>query len=134
MKMTSISVVRALCLLFSSAHAANAAKPPPAYADVVITFGGQSFGFAGPLRYFDWSEAGGRVGLDLATLETPGYSPRRHIDGNELHAAENRWRLEAFLCRAPQTIAGTCAAESFATTEAGVHVQHVYLNCVDLEL
>jgi hypothetical protein len=113
---------------------ARAASPAPAYVDVVITFAGQSFGFSGPLRYFEASDAGGRIGFDLTTLETPGYSPRPNIDVAELRMPGNRWQLLAFAGRAPVTIAGTCAVESFATTENDVRVQHVYLNCVDLDV
>ena len=111
---------------------ARAARPAPAYADVVITFAGQSFGFSGPLRYFEASPAGGRIGLDVTTLATPGYMPRPGIDG-ELRVPGNRWEMVVFGGRAPTAIVGTCAVESFSAIENDFTVQHVYLNCVDLD-
>jgi hypothetical protein len=123
----------AATLLVVAATKANAAKPAPVYADVVITYAGQSFGFAGPLRYFEASEAGGRIGFDLATLATPGYSARPNIGASELPAAGNRWEMVAYIGRGHETIAGTCAAESFAMTEGDTRVQHIYLNCIDLD-
>lgn len=123
----------AAAMLVATMAPANAARPEPVYVNVVITYAGQSFGFSGPLRYIEVSDAGGRIGLDLTTLETPGYSPRPNIDGTELQVSGNRWQVVAFLGRSPEIIAGTCAIETFATTTSGVKMQHVYLNCVDLD-
>jgi hypothetical protein len=130
-----IRLLVAAAVLLLTITTARAASPAPAYVDIVITYAGQSFGFSGPLRFFEASDAGGRVGLDLTTLETPGYSPRPNIDAAELRVPGNRWQMVAFAGRrAPVTIEGTCAVETFATTENDVRVQHVYLNCVDLDV
>lgn len=123
----------AVMLLVAATTTARAAKPAPVFADVVITYAGQSFGFSGPMHYFEASEAGGRIGLDVTTLETPGFMPRPNIDG-ELRAPGNRWELVGFGGRSPMTIVGTCAVESFSATENDVTVQHVYLNCIDLDV
>jgi hypothetical protein len=100
----------------------------------VVTYAGQTFGSAGPLRYFEMSENGGRIGFDLTTLATPGYSPRPEIGTGGLPASGNRWEIVEFIGRSHETISGTCAAESFATTEGDASVQHIYLNCVDLDI
>jgi len=123
----------AAVLLVVAATKANAAKPAPVYADVVITYAGQTFGSGGPLRYFDVSEAGGRIGFDLTTLATPGYSPRPNIAPVDLPLAGNRWEVVMFFDHSHETITGTCAAESFSTTEGDTQVQHIYLNCADLD-
>jgi len=123
-----------LLVLAATTTTANAAKPAPVYADVVITYAGQSFGFAGPLRYFEVSDNGGQIGFDLATLATPGYSPRPNIGAAELPLVGNRWQVLAFIGRGHETIAGTCAVELFSATEGDTRVQHIYLNCVDLDI
>jgi hypothetical protein len=124
----------ALLVLAATTTTAYAAKPAPVYADVVITYAGQSFGFAGPLRYFEVSDNGGQIGFDLATLATPGYSARPNIGSAELPVAGNRWEMVTFIGHSHGTIAGTCAAESFSAMEGDTRVQHIYLNCVDLDL
>jgi len=124
----------AAALLIVAATKANAAKPEPVLADIAITYAGQTFGFGGPLRYFDVSESGGRIGLDLLSLASPGYSPRPNIAPVELPLAGNRWEMVMFIGRSHETITGTCAAESFAMTEGDNQVQHIYLNCVDLDI
>jgi len=72
-----VRLCNAAVMLCVSIGSASAARPAPQYADVVITYAGQTFGFAGPLRAFAASESGGRISLDLTTLSTPGYAPRR---------------------------------------------------------
>jgi hypothetical protein len=136
MKAVYIRLLCAILLLatLTVATTARAAKPAPVYADIVITFAGQSFGFAGPLRYFDISDEGGRIGFDLATLESQGYAPRPDIDAEALRMAGNRWQIVAFGGRSPEIFSGTCAVESFATNESGARVQHIYLNCADLDV
>jgi hypothetical protein len=124
----------AVAVLLVSVTTARAASPAPVYADVVITFGGQTFGFAGPLRYFAVSEDGGRIGFDLTSVGTPGYSPRPDIDATTLRALGNHWEVVTFAGRSPLTIAGTCAVESFAATENAVRVPHVFLKCADLDV
>jgi len=129
-----VRLCNAAVMLCVSIGSASAARPAPQYADVVITYAGQTFGFAGPLRAFAASESGGRISLDLTTLSTPGYAPRPDIGGVDLGAPGNRWQLVGFGGHAPLTITGTCAVESFATVVDGVVVQNVYLNCVDLDV
>lgn len=122
-----------LLLIAAMATSARATKPAPAYVDVIITYAGESFGFSGPLRYFDLSDAGGRIGFDVTILETRAFSPRPNIDVADLRMPGNHWQLVLFGGRTPETIAGTCAVESFVTTENDVRLQHVFLNCVDLD-
>ena len=129
-----VRLCHAAALLSVAIGSASAARPAPLYADVVITFAGQTFGFAGPLRAFDVSEGGGRISLDLRTLSTPGYAPRPDIGGVDLGAPGNRWQLTGYGGHAPLTITGTCAVESFATVQSDAIVQNVYLNCVDLDV
>jgi hypothetical protein len=134
MKAVYVRFFFAAAMLLVTMTPARAARPEPVYVDVVITYAGQSFGFSGPLRYIEVSDAGGRIGLDLTTLEAPGYSPRPNINDTELQVSGNRWQVVAFLGRSPEIIAGTCAIETFATTTSGVKMQHVYLNCVELDV
>jgi hypothetical protein len=122
-----------VAILLPASSFADAARPA-AYADVVVTYSSQSFGFAGPLRYFEASAAGGRIGIDLISLGTPDYAPRPDIGAVQLRASSNRWQLTGFGGRSPLMVDGTCAVESFATTQNGVTVQHVYLNCIDLDV
>ena len=134
MKSWIVRLCHAAAMLPVAVASAHVAKPLPLYVDVVITYAGQTFGFAGPLRAFDASESGGRISLDLTTLSTPGYAPRPDIGGVDLGAPGNRWQLIGLGGHAPLTITGTCAVESFATVEDGAIVQNVYLNCVDLDV
>lgn len=113
--------------------AASTGRPAPVYADVVVSYASQSFGLSGPLRYFDVSESGGRIGFDIRSIGTPAYSPRPDTGAADLRTAGNRWQLSGF-GRSPLTIAGTCAVESFATAESEATVLHVYLNCVDVDV
>lgn len=113
---------------------ANAAQPAPASADIVITYASQSFAFSGRLRYFDVSESGGRLGFDVRALGTPDYSPRPDIGNADLRMPGNHWQVVGFAGRFPLTIEGTCAVESFATAEGDATVQHIFLNCVDLDV
>jgi len=124
----------AAAIALAAVRAAEAAKPVSMYAEVVITYAGQTFGFGGPLRYFEVADGGGRIGIDLTNLETPGYSPRPVIDPAALHAPGNRWQLIAYIGRSAEIISGTCAVESFATTQQDARMQHIYLNCVDLDI
>jgi hypothetical protein len=134
MKLIYVRFVFAAVLLILAATKANAAKPAPVFADVVITYAGQSFGFGGSLRYFDVSETGGRIGFDLLTVGSPGYAPSPNLAPVELPLTGNHWEMVMFIGRSHETISGTCAAESFSTTEGDTQVQHVYLNCVDLDI
>lgn len=127
--------IRFFCALLGlAAYAVARATPPaPAWADVVVTFAGQSFGFAGPLRWFDATDAGGRIGFEIRSLATPGFTPRPTIETARLRTPGNRWQIVTFGGRAPQAMEGTCAVESFTTFDDGVRVQHVFLNCADLD-
>ena len=116
-----------------AATGALAAKPRPEYAEVVITFAGQSFGFAGRLRHFEVNDAGGQVALDLATLESPAFAPPSDVDATVLRAPGNNWQVVTYLNRSPVVFSGTCALESFRATEFEVSILHVYLNCADLD-
>ena len=134
MKAVYVRFFYAAALLLATVRAADAAKPADVHAEVVITYAGQTFGFGGPLRYFEVADSGGRIGIDLTNLETPGYSPRPVIDPEALQTSGNRWQLTAYIGRSAEVMSGTCAVETFATTQQGVRLQHVYLNCVDLDI
>ncbi|HEY2394846.1 MAG TPA: hypothetical protein VGH81_02535 [Rudaea sp.] len=134
MKAVYVRFLYAAALLLATVRAADAAKPADVYADVVITYAGQTFGFGGPLRYFEIADSGGRIGIDLTNLETPGYSPRPVIDPAALQTSGNRWQLVAYIGHATEIITGTCAVESFATLQQNVRLQRIYLNCVDLDV
>lgn len=123
----------AMLLLLAAITKAHAAKPMPVYADVVITFAGQSFGFAGPLRHFEVTDAGGQVVLDPRTLESAPDVPPSDLDVSTLREPGNTWQVLANVNHSLAVFTGTCAVESFWTTEAGVSVLHVYLNCADLD-
>jgi hypothetical protein len=134
MKAVYVRFFFAAALALATVRAADAAKPADVYADVVITYAGQTFGFGGPLRYFEVADSGGRIGIDLTNLETPGYSPRPVIDPVTLQTSGNRWQLVAYIGHSTEIIAGTCAVESFATSQQNIRMQHIYLNCVDLDV
>jgi len=121
-------------MLLIALASARAAQPAPVYADVVVSYASQSFGLSGPLRYFDVSESGGRIGFDVRSIGTPAYSPRPDTGAADLRAPGNHWQLTGLGGRSPLTIAGTCAVESFATAESEATVLHVYLNCVDVDV
>jgi hypothetical protein len=134
MKAIYVRFFFAAALLAMAATKANAAKPASVYADIVITYAGLAFGFGGPLRYFDVSETGGRIGLDLLTLGSPNYASPPNAAPVELPLAGNRWEMVMFVGHSHETITGTCALVSFSTTEGDTQVQHIYLNCGDLDI
>jgi hypothetical protein len=126
-------VFAALLLMLGAIAKAHAGRPAPVYVDVVITFAGQTSGIVGPLRYFEMTNAGGRVALDLQSIESSTYMPLPDVDVTDLEATGNAWQILARLGHSVFAFTGTCAAESFTTIEAGAIVQHVFLNCSELE-
>ncbi len=126
------------CLKFALAAAfaagTAAAKPPAAvYADVEITFAGQTFGFSGPEQSFSQSASGGRIAFDLQQLQTPGYVPLPPVDVGTLEPAGNYWIVQQNLNRGPYVFTGTCASETYTTRESGVVVRHLHLNCSEFD-
>jgi hypothetical protein len=126
-------IAAVMLLLLAAITKAHAARPMPVDADVVITFAGQSFGFAGPLRYFEATDAGGQVVLDPRTLESAPDVPLEDVDVATLDARGNTWQVLAYVNHSVAVFTGTCAVESFRSTEAEVSVLHVYLRCADLD-
>ena len=121
----------ALLLVFSTAS--HAGKPAPAiYSEIEITYAGQTFGFSGVEKSFSQSATGGRVVFEVTQLGTPGYAPLPQIDTSALEPTGNHWELQSNLGNRSYTYVGTCAAETFTTTESGFFVRHLYLNCRDL--
>ena len=114
---------------------ALAAKPGPnAFADVQVTFGGQTFGFAGVLDTFSQSQNGGRIAFELTMLGTPGYVPLPQIDTSSLKADGNYWEVVSKLGNRSDVFAGTCASETYSSSEGGATVRHLYLNCSSLSI
>lgn len=112
-----------------------AAKPGPTIlSDVRITFGGQTFGFAGPEESFSQVATGGRIVFQVRQLELPGYLPVPDVDVDALEPDGNRWVIETDSGKRSDLFVGTCASETFTTEDAGVLVRHLNLNCKDVEL
>lgn len=125
----------ALCALFLAfSTVSHAGKPVAAiYSDIEITFGGQTFAFSGIEKSFSQSASGGRVVFDVTQLGTPGYAPLPQIDTSTLETTGNHWQVQSNLGSRSYSYNGTCAAETFTTTESGIVVRHLYLNCRDLD-
>ncbi len=123
--------VLAFCPAFSAISAV--AKPAAViHSEVEITFGGQTFGFSGVEKSFSQSETGGRIVFDVTQLGTPGYTPLPQIDTNALEPTGNHWEVQSNLGARSYMFVGTCANETYTTTESGLVVRHLYLNCKDL--
>lgn len=122
----------ALAIGFSAAAAA--AKPAPTiYADVEITFAGQTFGFGGIEESFSQTAEGGRIVFQVTELSTPGYVPLPQVDVGVLPAHGNQWEIQSDHGKQSDVAVGTCASATFTTVESGLVVRHVYLNCKELE-
>ncbi len=127
----SQSALCAVLLAFSASCVAG--KPSVTiYSEVEISFGGQTFGFSGVEKSFSQSESGGRIVFDVTQLGTPGYVPLPQIDTSALESTGNHWEVQSNLGTRSYTYAGTCAAETYTSTESGFFVRHLYLNCRDL--
>jgi hypothetical protein len=128
-----VSLIGLVVMACGSANAL-AAKPIPAvWADVAITFGDQTYGFAGAQQQFTQAQDGGRILFDMTTLGTPGYNPLPQIDVSGLGASGNRWQVVARVGHRSYTFSGTCASLTFSSKEEGVTVRHLYLNCQSLD-
>ncbi len=124
----------AALVAFVASGAASAKPPASTYAEVLITFGGQTFGFSGPEESFSQSADGGRIVFELTQLQTPGYDPLPPVDPNALDASGNHWVVQPNLGKRPYAFAGTCASETYTTDEAGGVVRHLNLNCSELDV
>lgn len=118
------------------ACAGNAAAAPPKpgiYSDIRITFAGETFGFSGAQASFSQNQDGGRIVVDVTTISTYDYLPLPEFDTDTLSAPGNRWEVVPKLENHSYLFAGTCASQTFSTTEAnGIIVRHVFLNCKDM--
>src|SRR3569832_3025508 len=86
-----------LAFAFASGFSANAlaAKPNSAlYSVVAITFGGQTYSFAGAQESYGQTQDGGRVVMELTSVCTLDYSPRPEI-GATLAVFGNHWDVVA---------------------------------------
>ena len=116
------------------AAAAADAKPPAAtMADVQITFGGQTFGFSGPEESFSQSAEGGRIVFEPTQLQKLGYTPLPDVDIDALEAHGNRWIVQPNLVKHSYAFVGTCASQTYTTTESGVIIRHLNLNCSEFD-
>jgi hypothetical protein len=129
-------VVRlALCICaVGFSVAAVAAKPlvPVTYSEVNITFGGQTFGFFGAENSFSQSETGGVIVFDVRQLGTPEFAPLPQVDTKTLEPKGNHWEVETNTGGHSYMFVGTCASETYTTTESGSVIRHLNLNCKDL--
>ena len=113
---------------------ALAAKPISAeYADVQITFGGQTYGFSGLQQQFAQAQDGGRIVFEVTTLGTPAYVSVPQIDVSHLDAAGNHWEVVSTVGRRNYLFSGVCASTTFRTVESGISVRHLYLTCKSLD-
>jgi hypothetical protein len=117
------------------AGSAIAADPHPIiYADVRITFAGQTFESAGIQRSFDQTQDGGRIVFDIRTLGAPGYAPVPAIDASNLQPMGNRWEVSTKLHNHDDAFIGTCASQTFTEVDAsGTVIRNLFLNCSELE-
>ena len=121
----------AFASLFGSG-AALAAPRAIVYADVQITYGGQTFGFSGVQTLFAINQDGGRVVFSVNTVDPPGYLPLPQIDTSSLPEAGNRWEVVTKVGNRNYSFAGTCATETFTTSGPnGGWIRHLFLNCKD---
>lgn len=127
------SAIAALIAL-AAAGAASATKPAPAtYSEVLITFAGQTFGFSGPEESFSQSADGGRIVFELTQLQSPGYMPLPPVDTDTLEAHGNQWVILPKAGKRSYAFAGICASETYTTSESGVIVRHLNLNCSEFD-
>jgi hypothetical protein len=116
----------------------NAAAAPPSkpsvYADVQITYAGQTFGFGGPQNSFYQNQDGGGIQFNVTTLGTPAYEPLPQIDTSSLVPAGNHWEVVTQINHRYYQFVGTCASTTFSTVDStGTVVMHLFLNCKDLQ-
>ena len=114
--------------------AAIAAKPlrPTTYSEVNITFGGQTFGFSGAEKSFSQAATGGVIVFDVRQLTAPDFAPLPQVDTKTLEPKGNHWEVETNAGGHTYMFVGTCASETYTTTEAGSVIRHLNLNCKDL--
>jgi len=124
------------CVILAMVSApAFAVKPgtPVVYTDVSITYAGQTFGFAGRQESFNLAQDGGSVVFDLTSLSSPEFTPLPEVDVGSLQPNGNSWKIVSKVNSKSWTYAGTCASESFTTSNGdGSITRHLYLNCRDL--
>jgi hypothetical protein len=131
------ATVKLLCVLALAGVAGTAlgAKPVATgtYADVQITFGGQTFEFAGVQQSFSETQDGGRVVFDLTVVGTPGFEALPAVDPTDLPAAGNHWEVVSKVNNRSYSFVGTCASLTFtAIDSSGAVVRQLFLNCRDL--
>ena len=125
--------VLACWMLAACAASAGAAPRPSVYSDVRITFAGETFGLLGVQTSFSENQDGGRIVFDLTTIGTSDYLPLPEIDTNTLPVTGNHWEVVSKLGSHSYLFVGTCASETFSTTDSnGTVVRHMFLNCRDM--
>lgn len=111
----------------------SAAKPAAAvYADVHITFGGETSVFSGPLDAFSQAQNGGRLAFQLTNLGTSDFDAVPQIDTGLLEPNGNHWEVISKVGNRSYSFVGTCASLTFSAIESGSVVRHVFLNCSDM--
>jgi hypothetical protein len=122
-------------ILLGVSAGVQAGKPvvTTTYSDVYITVGTQTFGFSGAEKSFSQSATGGRIVFDLTQLGTPGFTPSPQVDTGALEAQGNHWEIQSNLGTKSYLFVGTCASETYTTTEGSATVRHLNLNCKDLD-
>lgn len=131
-----LSMLACVLALAGSADGAFAAKPSATntYADVWITYAGQTFEFGGVQQTFTAGPDGGRLVFDLTVVGTPGYAALPDLDVSNLSATGNRWEVLSKVSNRSYSFIGTCAAQTFNTVDGnGDSVRELYLNCRDLQ-
>ena len=123
-----------LAFVFALGISSNALAGKPnfsVYSEVAITFGGQTYSFAGLQQSYAQTQDGGRIVLELTTVGTLDYSPRPEIAGN-LEDYGNHWEVVGRVGRQTFTFTGTCASQTLSRSQSGIWVRHVFLNCTAL--
>jgi hypothetical protein len=128
-----VSLIGMAVLACGSANALAAKPIPTVWADVAITFGDQTYGFAGAQQQLTQAQDGGRILFDMTTLGTPQYNPLPQIDVSGLDASGNHWEVVTRVGHRSYTFSGTCASLTFSSNEGGLAVRHLYLNCRSLD-
>lgn len=128
-----VSLTGSLLLACGAANALAAKPISNVYADVSITFGGDTYGFYGVEQQFTQTQNGGRIVFDVTTLGTPEYRPLPQIDVSHLDDTGNYWEVVTSAGRHSYMFSGICASETFSTNQSGLVVQHLYLNCKTLQ-
>jgi hypothetical protein len=120
--------------LAAAASGVQAAKPvASSWADVRITYGGQTFGFSGAQTSFSQGQDGGRIVFNVNQVDTPGVESLPQIDVSSLPATGNHWEVITKVNNRSYSFIGTCASQTFTLLDpSGALIRHLFLNCRDL--